>query len=167
MLEFFSLGQILVDFVLSDRLAVDLDDSKLEFAKQFGATHTVNASKVDPIETIIEMTDGGVDYAFDAIGLRITNEQILPVTRSGGSGAENIGGTAVLIGMPSAASACDFHLAYGFAGYERLNPYAEAAEGRDELAKAIREANAERRARSEEVARSKGPRKVAAKAATA
>jgi len=81
-------------------IAVDLDDSKLEFAKQFGATHTVNASKVDPIETIIEMTDGGVDYAFDAIGLRVTNEQILPVTRSGGSGADNIGGTAVLIGMP-------------------------------------------------------------------
>ena len=81
-------------------IAVDLDDAKLEFAKEFGATHTVNASKVDPVEAIIEMTGGGVDYAFDAIGLRITNEQILPVTRSGGSGAENIGGMAVLIGMP-------------------------------------------------------------------
>ena len=81
-------------------IAVDLDDAKLEFAKEFGATHTVNASKVDPVEAIIEMTDGGVDFAFDAIGLRITNEQILPVTRSGGSGADNIGGMAVLIGMP-------------------------------------------------------------------
>ena len=57
-------------------IAVDIDDSKLEFAREFGATHTVNSSKVDPIATIIEMTNGGVDYAFDAIGLRITNEQI-------------------------------------------------------------------------------------------
>ena len=81
-------------------IAVDIDDSKLEFAKEFGATHTVNSSKVDPIEAIIDITSGGVDFAFDAIGLRITNEQILPVTRSGGSGADNIGGMAVMIGMP-------------------------------------------------------------------
>jgi Zn-dependent alcohol dehydrogenase len=81
-------------------IAVDIDDEKLEFAKQFGATHTVNSAKVDPVATIIEMTNGGVDYAFDAIGLKITNEQILPVTKSGGSGADNIGGMAVLIGMP-------------------------------------------------------------------
>jgi Zn-dependent alcohol dehydrogenase len=81
-------------------IAVDLDDSKLRFAQDFGATHTVNASEVDPVEAIIDMTNGGVDYAFDAIGLRITNEQILPVTRSGGPGAENVGGMAVLIGMP-------------------------------------------------------------------
>lgn len=81
-------------------IAVDIDDEKLEFAKKFGATHTVNSAKVDPIATVIEMTNGGVDYAFDAVGLRITNEQILPVTRSGGSGADNIGGMAVMIGMP-------------------------------------------------------------------
>ena len=81
-------------------IAVDIEDSKLEFAKEFGATHTVNSSKVDPIEAIIDITNGGVDFAFDAIGLRITNEQILPVTRSGGSGADNIGGMAVMIGMP-------------------------------------------------------------------
>ena len=81
-------------------IAVDLEDEKLEFAKEFGATHTINAGKVDPVEAIIEITGGGVDYAFDAIGLRITNEQILPATRSGGSGADNIGGMAVLIGMP-------------------------------------------------------------------
>ncbi len=81
-------------------IAVDINDEKLKFASNFGATHLVNSSKVDPVDTIIEMTGGGVDYAFDAIGLRITNEQILPVTRSGGSGADNIGGMAVLIGMP-------------------------------------------------------------------
>ena len=80
--------------------AVDLDDVKLEFAEKMGATHTVNASNVDPIEAVIELSGGGVDYAFDAIGFPITTEQILPVTRSGGSGAENHGGMAVLIGMP-------------------------------------------------------------------
>ena len=81
-------------------IAVDIDDSKLEFAKQFGATHTVNASKENPIETIHEITGGGADFAFDAIGLRITNEQILPSVRGGGPGADNVGGMAVLIGMP-------------------------------------------------------------------
>ena len=65
-------------------IAVDISDDKLEFAKEFGATHTVNAMETDPVEAIIEITGGGADYAFDAIGLRITNEQILPSTRGGG-----------------------------------------------------------------------------------
>lgn len=81
-------------------IAVDIDDSKLEFAKQFGATHVINSKKNDPIEGIHEITSGGADFAFDAIGLKITNEQILPSVRSGGPGANNVGGMAVLIGMP-------------------------------------------------------------------
>ena len=81
-------------------IAVDLRDDKLEFAKEFGATHVVNSSVVDPVEAIVEITGGGVDYAFDAIGVRATSEQILPATRSGGAGADNHGGMAVLIGIP-------------------------------------------------------------------
>ena len=81
-------------------IAVDLRDDKLEFARQFGATHGVNASKEDPVEAVREITGGGVDYAFDAIGVRVTAEQILPATRGGGPGADNHGGMAVLIGMP-------------------------------------------------------------------
>ena len=81
-------------------IAVDLSDDKLEFAKGFGATHGINASQEDPVEAIQELTGGGVDFAFDAIGLRVTNEQILPSTRGGGPGADNHGGMAVLIGMP-------------------------------------------------------------------
>ncbi|MDP6822886.1 MAG: zinc-binding dehydrogenase [Dehalococcoidia bacterium] len=81
-------------------IAIDLDDEKLEYARRMGATHTVNASNVDPIEAVLEISGGGVDYAFDAIGLQITNEQILPMTRGGGSGADNHGGMAVLIGVP-------------------------------------------------------------------
>jgi Zn-dependent alcohol dehydrogenase len=81
-------------------IAVDLDDEKLEFAKQFGATHGVNASKVDPVEAIKDISGGGVDYAFDAVGVRSTIEQIVPSTRGGGPGATNTGGVAVLVGVP-------------------------------------------------------------------
>ncbi len=82
-------------------IAVDIKEDKLDFAREFGATHTVNASQQDPVEAIVEITNGGADYAFDAIGLRVTNEQILPSTRGGGPGADNHGGVAVLIGMPA------------------------------------------------------------------
>jgi Zn-dependent alcohol dehydrogenase len=81
-------------------IAVDLEDDKLELAKEFGSTHGINASQVDPVEAIQEITSGGVDYAFDAIGVKVTNEQILPSTRGGGPGADNHGGMAVLIGLP-------------------------------------------------------------------
>ena len=82
-------------------IAVDLVEEKLEFARNFGATHTVNASgNTDPVEVIRDLTQGGVDYAFDAIGVRQTCEQILPATKGGGMGADNRGGLAVLIGIP-------------------------------------------------------------------
>lgn len=82
-------------------IAVDLDGKKLEFARSFGATHTVNASgNTDPVEAIRDMTKGGVDYAFDAIGRQKTIEQILQATRPGGIGADNFGGMAVLVGIP-------------------------------------------------------------------
>lgn len=51
-------------------IAVDLRDNKLEMAKQFGATHTVNAAEVEPVAKIQELTGGlGTHYAFEAIGL--------------------------------------------------------------------------------------------------
>ena len=81
-------------------IAVDIAEDKLRFATEWGATHTVNASEVDPVEAIRELTGGGADFVFDAIGKRETHEQILPATRGGGPGANNIGGMAVLIGMP-------------------------------------------------------------------
>jgi len=93
-------------------IAVDLDDAKLEFARQFGATHGINASKEDPVAVIHAMTTrtdrftifgtpvSGVDYAFDCIGIRKTMEQIVPACRTGHFGARD-GGTAVLVGVPS------------------------------------------------------------------
>jgi S-(hydroxymethyl)glutathione dehydrogenase/alcohol dehydrogenase len=51
-------------------IAVDLLDNKLQLAREFGATDTVNASREDPVERIKEITGGpGVHYAFEAIGL--------------------------------------------------------------------------------------------------
>ena len=81
-------------------IAVDLDDEKLEFAKQWGATHTVNASKVDAIAAVWDITGKGADYAFDAVGTVPTHEQILDMVRGGGPGADNLGGMAVMIGWP-------------------------------------------------------------------
>lgn len=51
-------------------IAVDLLDNKLALARQFGATHTVNAGAEDPVARIRDITEGeGVHYAFEAIGL--------------------------------------------------------------------------------------------------
>jgi len=92
-------------------IAVDLDDTKLEFARQFGATHTINAANTDPIEKIKSLTTkaskrsmrglpvDGADFVFDCIGRKSTMEQIVPAARSGFFGAEP-GGTAVLVGVP-------------------------------------------------------------------
>lgn len=49
-------------------IAVDLEESKEELAKAYGATHFICNSKEDPVPKIQEMTGGGVDFAFEAIG---------------------------------------------------------------------------------------------------
>ncbi|HEX7168007.1 MAG TPA: Zn-dependent alcohol dehydrogenase [Acidimicrobiales bacterium] len=72
-------------------VAVDMLDSKLELARQFGATDTVNASTGDPVAQVIDMTGGGVHYSFEAIGLKIAAEQAFGMLRQGG--------TATVIGM--------------------------------------------------------------------
>ncbi len=58
-------------------IAVDVVDSKLETAKKFGATDTVNAAKVNAVEAIKELSDGGVEYSFEAIGNVKTIEQAI------------------------------------------------------------------------------------------
>jgi Zn-dependent alcohol dehydrogenase len=76
-------------------IAVDLSDEKLEFARNFGATETVNAAAGDPVERIRELTGGGTDYAIDAIGARGTTQQIVDTVR-GQRGRER-GGVAAMI----------------------------------------------------------------------
>lgn len=72
-------------------IAVDMVPSKLELARKFGATDVVNAGEGDPIEQVKELTDGGVHYSFEAIGLKVTAEQAFGMLRNGG--------TATVIGM--------------------------------------------------------------------
>ncbi|HEX2226200.1 MAG TPA: zinc-binding dehydrogenase [Candidatus Binatia bacterium] len=72
-------------------IAVDIFDTKLEAAKKFGATHTVNASKDDVVKAVRDMTDGGVNKSFEALGNVKTSDQIIQATRPGGT-ATIIGG---------------------------------------------------------------------------
>ena len=72
-------------------IAVDISENKLATAKELGATHIVDASSHDPVQAIREMTDGGVDYSFEAIGLKLAAEQAFNCLRRGG--------TATIIGM--------------------------------------------------------------------
>ena len=72
-------------------IAVDRVASKLELARKFGATDTVDASNGDAVEQVRELTGGGVHYAFEAIGLKVTAEEAFRMLRRGG--------TATVIGM--------------------------------------------------------------------
>jgi len=74
-------------------IAVDVTDEKLETAKTVGATHGINAITVqDPVQAVKELTGGlGVDYAFEALGMKVTAEQAFHMIRPGG--------TATVIGM--------------------------------------------------------------------
>ena len=50
-------------------IAVDIDDRKFDWAKDFGATHTINSTRSDPVEAIKGLTDGnGVNVAIEAVG---------------------------------------------------------------------------------------------------
>jgi S-(hydroxymethyl)mycothiol dehydrogenase len=74
-------------------IAVDIDDRKLELAKQFGATHTVNSKHTDPVEFIKSVTDGnGADVCIEAIGHPEVYKQAF--------NARDLAGTVVLVGVP-------------------------------------------------------------------
>jgi S-(hydroxymethyl)glutathione dehydrogenase/alcohol dehydrogenase len=72
-------------------IAVDMIESKLGLAKELGATHTIDASQGDPVGKIREMTEGGADYSFEAIGLSKVATQAFDCIAPGG--------TATIIGM--------------------------------------------------------------------
>ncbi|EFV90606.1 mycothiol-dependent formaldehyde dehydrogenase [Dietzia cinnamea P4] len=78
----------------SEIIAVDIDDTKLEWAKDFGATHTVNSTSTDPVAAIQELTGGfGADVVIDAVGRPETYEQAFY--------ARDLAGTVVLVGVPT------------------------------------------------------------------
>jgi S-(hydroxymethyl)mycothiol dehydrogenase len=75
-------------------IAVDTDNKKLDWAREFGATHTINAKELDPVETIQDLTDGfGADVVIDAVGRPETWKQAFY--------ARDLAGTVVLVGVPT------------------------------------------------------------------
>lgn len=75
-------------------IAVDTDDTKLDWARTFGATHTVNAREVDVVQAIGGLTDGfGADVVIDAVGRPETYQQAFY--------ARDLAGTVVLVGVPT------------------------------------------------------------------
>lgn len=66
-------------------IAIDMVPSKLELARKFGATDTVNPAEGDPVEQVLQMTSGGVDHSFEAIGLKVTVEQAFRMLARGGT----------------------------------------------------------------------------------
>ena len=67
-------------------VAIDTSPGRLEISRRFGATVTLNASHVDPVDVIKHLTDGrGVDVAIEALGKQDTFEDALRATRAGGT----------------------------------------------------------------------------------
>ncbi|MGZ8744555.1 MAG: zinc-binding dehydrogenase, partial [Nocardioides sp.] len=67
-------------------IALDLDDNRLDQAKNFGATDSVNSGDADWMDRVRAMTDGlGVDVAIEAVGIPATFEACTKIVRPGGS----------------------------------------------------------------------------------
>ena len=95
----FGLGGVGLSAVMGARaagaypiLAVDVLDSKLELARQFGATHVVNGQRDDAVAAVRDVTKGGAQFAFESVG----NERVLAQAYQ----ATRRGGTTVTIGLP-------------------------------------------------------------------
>ncbi len=72
-------------------IAIDTVETKLNTAQQFGATDVIDASGGEVVQKVRDLTNGGVDYSFEAIGLKQTAEQCFEMLGPGG--------TATIIGM--------------------------------------------------------------------
>jgi S-(hydroxymethyl)glutathione dehydrogenase/alcohol dehydrogenase len=82
-------------------IAVDMAPSKLELAQEMGATHVVDASKVDAVQAVKEITGDGVHHAFEAVGMKVTAEQSFQMLRKGGQ--------ATVIGMIPIGTQIEIH----------------------------------------------------------
>ena len=78
-------------------IAVDVMRQKLAWAEEFGATHTVDASKEDPVAAVQRISgSGGVDFSFEVVGTQQTIEQAVLATHRGG--------TCVVVGVSPAGT---------------------------------------------------------------
>ena len=92
-------------------IAIDTQGSKLNLAKEFGATDVVNAKDGDPVAQVIELSKGGVHHSFECVGLKQTAEQSFKMLGRGG--------TANIIGMIPVGVHIELHGAE-FLGEKRI-----------------------------------------------
>jgi len=107
-------------------IAVDVDARKLEWARGFGATHTVDAREGDPVEAIRGLTDGlGVDVAIDAVGRPETYRQAFD--------ARDLAGTLVQVGVPDPTMTVELPLIdlFGKGGALKSSWYGDCLPTRD------------------------------------
>jgi len=107
-------------------IAVDIDDAKLEQAKQFGATHTVNSRSEDPVEAIQALTGGfGADVVIDAVGR--------PETYTQAFYARDLAGRVVLVGVPTPEMKLELPLLdiFGRGGSLKSSWYGDCLPSRD------------------------------------
>jgi S-(hydroxymethyl)mycothiol dehydrogenase len=107
-------------------IGVDLDAGKLELAREFGATHTVDASATDPVEAIRALTDGnGADVCIEAVGNPKVMEQAFY--------ARDLAGTLVQVGVPSPDMQIELPMIEFFGRGGRLKPswYGDCLPSRD------------------------------------
>jgi S-(hydroxymethyl)mycothiol dehydrogenase len=106
-------------------VAIDRVASKLELARGFGATDTIDASTTDPVARVRELIRGGVDHAFEAVGLPETLEQALASC--------GLAGSCTLIGVPRPDAQITVPLAKFFYGRHTLRStfYGDCLPSRD------------------------------------
>jgi S-(hydroxymethyl)mycothiol dehydrogenase len=107
-------------------IAVDVDDRKLEWAREFGATDVVNSRAGDPVERIRELTGGfGADVVIEAVGRPETYRQAFY--------ARDLAGTVVLVGVPTPEMRLDLPLldVFGRGGALKSSWYGDCLPSRD------------------------------------
>mgnify|MGYP003338595325 CR=1 FL=1 len=107
-------------------IAVDIDDRKLEWAKDFGATHTINSSRQNPVEAIAALTEGnGADVVIEAVGRPETYETAFY--------ARDLAGTVVLVGVPDPTMRLELPLldVFGRGGSLKSSWYGDCLPSRD------------------------------------
>jgi S-(hydroxymethyl)mycothiol dehydrogenase len=107
-------------------IAVDVDDRKLEWARQFGATDVINSRDADPVEAIRDLTEGnGADVVIEAIGRPETYQQAFY--------ARDLAGTVVLVGVPTPDMRLDLPLldVFGRGGSLKSSWYGDCLPSRD------------------------------------
>ena len=85
-------------------VAVDLDDRKLDWAKEFGATKVIKADEADPVGEVMATNGRGADVSFEVIGLGPTMEQAVNMVR--------MGGQAIFVGVPRMDVFLNLHAAF-------------------------------------------------------